>query len=291
MRGGLATSARERLWMAWIAPALLVIVWGVPVVIVIVGSFLRLDISEPNDFFSFDSLAHYRESVVSSAFWLAVWRTIKLTFLVVLVSVLCGGIIGFSLLRVHQAIARLALKLIILPLFLPPLVSALIWYFQFNPQYGPIGYTIHSFTGKAILDPQTAFYAIVGIECWRLTPFFTLIVFICGRSLEPSLTDTLVIYKCRYSWSVCALIIRRFYPVWTVALFLGFALVAKSFESVFVTTGGGPGELTETLPMLIHRTAFQRFQLGLAACQSVVYDVILVLSLGWMWKRVRRNDN
>jgi ABC-type sugar transport system permease subunit len=63
----------------------------------------------------------------------------------------------------------------------------------------------------------------------------------------------------------------------------------KIFDTVFVTTGGGPGYDTEVLPLLIWKTAFEQLTFGRAAALAVVAVAISAL-LGAGLLAVRRRS-
>ena len=52
----------------------------------------------------------------------------------------------------------------------------------------------------------------------------------------------------------------------------------KVFDTVFATTGGGPGDDTRVLPLVIWRTAFTHLDFGSASAQALL---ALVISFGF----------
>jgi multiple sugar transport system permease protein len=58
-------------------------------------------------------------------------------------------------------------------------------------------------------------------------------------------------------------------PVVFVAVFWRFVATFRVFDIVFVMTGGGPAESTETLSILVNKLAFSYGQLGYSATVAV----------------------
>ena len=58
----------------------------------------------------------------------------------------------------------------------------------------------------------------------------------------------------------------------------------KAFDLIFALTGGGPNNATEILSTLIYNTAFQNFQFGYAAAQSVIFIGVIGL-ITWAQRR------
>ena len=60
--------------------------------------------------------------------------------------------------------------------------------------------------------------------------------------------------------------------IWFVG-FLAFAWNFNTFDFIWLTTQGGPGTATQTLPVLIYRTAFKTFRLGEASAVTVFIGI------------------
>jgi len=60
-------------------------------------------------------------------------------------------------------------------------------------------------------------------------------------------------------------------------------LSARIFLMPFIITGGGPGNATRVLSMLIYETGFSYMKMGRAAAISVVlFAIVMVLTLAQM---------
>ena len=64
--------------------------------------------------------------------------------------------------------------------------------------------------------------------------------------------------------------------IWFVG-FLAFSWNFNTFDLIWLTTQGGPGSATQTLPVLIYRTAFKTFRLGEASAISITIAIILII--------------
>jgi len=138
-----------------------VAIWGVPVLLLIGSSLLNLNAAEPQSYFKFVNLEHYFSALSSGDFGASVRRSALLVFLAMTGSFLLSVISTWALLGVNSKFSRIILALILLPLILPPLVTSLVWYFQFNPQNGPIGWFLYTKFNIIPLDSKFAFGSIV----------------------------------------------------------------------------------------------------------------------------------
>jgi ABC-type sugar transport system permease subunit len=64
--------------------------------------------------------------------------------------------------------------------------------------------------------------------------------------------------------------------MWFVG-FLAFSWNFNTFDMIWLMTQGGPGNATQTLPVLIYRTAFKTFRLGEASAISIAIAFILIV--------------
>ena len=56
---------------------------------------------------------------------------------------------------------------------------------------------------------------------------------------------------------------------------LKLVIAFKVFDLVFVLTAGGPGQATTVASFHIYRVAIQQFNVGLAACQTLLFAVVM----------------
>ena len=63
--------------------------------------------------------------------------------------------------------------------------------------------------------------------------------------------------------------------IWFVG-FLAFTWNFNTFDLIWLTTQGGPGVATQTVQVLIYRTAFKTFRLGEASAISVAIAAMLI---------------
>ena len=70
-----------------------------------------------------------------------------------------------------------------------------------------------------------------------------------------------------------------------VVLFRGIDLF-RTFDTFWVITAGGPGNATETLNILLYRTAFQNLNFGRAAALALIMLVIVLVVSQPITKRI-----
>ncbi|MFE2217669.1 carbohydrate ABC transporter permease [Streptomyces canus] len=80
----------------------------------------------------------------------------------------------------------------------------------------------------------------------------------------------------REFWSVTAPLLR---PEIAVALSITVIAALSSFDLIYITTGGGPGDSTVVPGILIYRLAFGGGQVGLASALAVVLTAVISVAV------------
>ena len=176
----------------------------------------------------------------------------------------------------------LATAALLLPFAITPAVSALVWRQLLDPNFGWIDF----YLGKAgimgapvewLSEPGTAWIALVGMDVWQWTPFVALILIAAlqGVPEEPQQAAAL---DGAGRWQVFRHItLPMLLPFIAIALLLRVVEAFKTFASVQVLTGGGPGRSTELINLSIYRVALQDFSIGAAAALGIVFLLLLAL--------------
>ena len=188
--------------------------------------------------------------------------------------------------------------LAIIPWIIPTVVISLIWRWMLEPSMGIVN-AILSWTG--IMNPNQPFlylgslsYAMlvmILINAWRFTPF-AIVLILAGLQTIP-----IELYESSEIDGASGLQKFRFVTFPLIAPILGFVgmfafvWTFNMFDLVWLTTHGGPANVTETLPLLIYRRAFKEFKMSEAAAISLIMFLFLaVFSIIYFRRMVRRSE-
>ena len=81
-------------------------------------------------------------------------------------------------------------------------------------------------------------------------------------------------------------------PVLMIVLMMRFTDAFKVFDTVYVMTGGGPGNSTEMLPNYIYNQALKYMNVGYAASLAFVFiGSMALLSMVFVWLRNRAYES
>jgi len=121
--------------------------------------------------------------------WAAVWNTIRFT----VISVFCETVFGLVVALVLNASFKgrgLVRAAILIPWAIPTIVSAKMWAWMLNDQFGIINdilLRLHLISAKIAwtADPDTAMAAVLMVDIWKTTPFMALLmVAVIFRALD-----------------------------------------------------------------------------------------------------------
>ena len=149
-------------------------------------------------------------------------------------------------------------------------------------QSGPVNDIISRLTGTEfkpawLSSPDFALTAVGILEVWNWTPF-TFIIMLAGLSAIPKepieAAEILGASRWRIFWEVQLPLLR---PVIFLALVLRFLEAMAEFPKTWALFQGGPGTATETIPVYIHLTTWQYFQISKGAALSYAVMVLMMV--------------
>ncbi len=157
---------------------------------------------------------------------------------------------------------------------------ALIWKnLLLSPNFGVIDWGLH-LAGLPVI-PWFFSYPLASVTfivAWEWTPFVMLVLLAGLQSIPDEVleaarvdgTGTFMAF-----WLIIFPMLRRAYEV---AILFGTIFIFQTFGEIYLTTSGGPGIATNTLPYYTYQTAFNSWQIGQAAALGVIGVAIAILA-------------
>lgn len=231
---------------------------------------------------------NYLQLLGDDRFWAACRTTLYFTALSVSAELVLG--FGFALLlnRLSDGAGRglrWAHVMIILPWAIPTVVSAQIWAWLYQPDFGLLNYLLDAAgitNGRIdwLADPDWAIHAAVVMDVWKTTPFAALLL-LAGLKTVPQELYAAARVDGAGTWEQFRRItLPLLMPVVVIVLVFRTMDAVRVFDAVFVLTGGGPGNSTETLSIYAYKTLFQTLQFGYgSALATAMFVLAAMLSL------------
>jgi multiple sugar transport system permease protein len=267
--------------LIFIAPSfiLAVLIISYPIVDLIrlslydVGTFGQLN--------GFIGTLNYQDVFDDALFFEVLLRTFYWTFFVVVGTVLISIPIALILNEdfYGKGIAR---TIIMLPWAISLAMTAVIWKWMLNPDYGMLNHFLISIglideNIGWLADASTAFPMQILIGILVSIPF-TISIFMGGLTSIPSdIYEAAHIDGSSYMQQLRTLTLPLLRPFINIAVVLNVIYVFNSFPIIWILTEGGPSNSTDILPTYLYKLAFQYGEIGLAAAVSIIMLSILLL--------------
>jgi len=269
-----------RTWLHLPALAFMIVLTQIPFLLAVWFSLHSWNLLVPSEGFPFVGLSNYiTEFVGDQNFWPIMGQTLQLVAGAIILALIAGTILALLLNRPIRG--RSALRAIAtVPFLVTPSVMALIWKNLFlSPSSGIVNWLLHFIGIPAVAWFSTfPLQSIIFIVAWEWTPFVMLVILaglqsVPGEVLEAAKVDGANAFTTW--WRVVFPLLRKPYEI---AILFGTIFIFQTFGEIYVTTAGGPGLTTNTLPYYTYRTALNSFQIGQAATLGVIGVIVAILA-------------
>ena len=279
-------STRTFMWFCMGPVLLLLIIVAIaPVTLAIIDSFRDLSLAMPSKRGQFVALDNYRDLLGSDGnFYRSLGHTAIFMMIAVPIELALGLLIALWINR-EFAGRRLVLTILMIPTMIAPVVVGMIWRFFLMPSFGVLTVYMNRlglFEETSVFSgPITAFGALIIIDIWEWTPFIMLIM-LAGLSALPQAPIEAATIDGASRWQIFRHIqLPMLFPLIVVAVMLRGIDASKVFDTIYVLTGGGPGNATEVISTFAYRTNFIRWDLGYGAavCLVLAFASLVVAAL------------
>lgn len=222
------------------------------------------------------------------------WATLRNTLFYVVfgVTVQYGIGLGLALLLNQEFFGRRFFRIIfLLPMMAMPVVAAWMGVMMFHPQYSPlaqlltnIGRVVGSITGQNIRiaipwlsDGSLAPITMVLIDSWQWIPFMTLLLLAGLQAIPDEIYEAARVDGAR-RWEIFSKItFPLLLPITITAILIRGLEIFKIADIIKTTTGGGPGQSTESMVMYVFDQALTFGNFGYAAAIAYVLLIMVII--------------
>ena len=231
-------------------------------------------IPEPTQFVGFEN---YKAIFDDPFFRQAMWTSVKMTVLAVLLSLVFGTLFAILLDRkfIGQGIVR---TLLITPFLLMPVVAALIWKQEmFSSLFGILnkGLTFFGLDSVAFISDHPL-ASIVTVLVWQWTPFMMLIM-LAGLQSQPSdILEAAGVDGASPFGIFRQLTLPHLRRYMELGVLLGSIYIVQAFDAIDVMTGGGPG--STNVPYFVYQESIGGgFRYGSASAYAIVVVIFAIV--------------
>ena len=228
----------------------------------------------------------WRGTLVDPAWWNAVWNTVRFAFVSVFFETVLGLIVALVLNAEFKGrgFVRAA---ILIPWAIPTIVSAKMWAWMLNDQFGIIndlgmklGLLSAPIAWTASAD--TAMTAVLIVDIWKTTPFMALLI-LAGLQMIPKdiyeAAEIDGIHPVKQFFKITLPLVR---PALMVAIIFRVLDALRIFDLIYVLTPNSSS--TKTMSVLAQENLFQFNNFAEGSTQStLLFLMIAIFTILYIW--------
>ena len=290
--GGLGVPRHEHGWLAraldskpvlifvCLLPALgiLVLFLTYPLGLGIWLAFTDATVGRPGQYVGLDN---YLWLLSDPVFRLSVFNTLVYTILAT-VGKFALGLWLALLLNNHLPFKSLLRALLLIPWIVPTVLSALAFWWIYDPQFSIISYLLVDVLGwrDTYIDflgtPWNARLSLIAANIWRGIPFVAICLLAGLQTISPSLYEAAMLDGATAWQRFRHVTFPMLMPILAVVLTFSVIFTFTDFQLVYAITRGGPVNSTHLMATLAYQRAIPGGQLGEGAAIAVAMIPFLI---------------
>ncbi|MBU4214151.1 MAG: sugar ABC transporter permease [Actinobacteria bacterium] len=263
----------------------------VPIAMVVGYSFQDNVITNPNPVFV--GLANYGTVLSDPVFLTAVKNTAYFTGVSVAAHMVLG--LAFAMMLNSPLLANRTKALFrtvyVLPWLFTVAIIAVLWRMLLNPN-GVVNYLLTAAglitkNVEWLASPDTALHAVTFINIWAGYPFFMVSLLAGLQGIPKDLYEAATVDGANGPQKFRNVTLPQLRPIIISMALLDIIWTTQQFALIWMTTGGGPINVTEMLSTFTYKLAFSSYEFALASTSAVIVLVLSML-LAFVYVRYQR---
>ena len=271
------TFNRERKVAGWILSApLLILLAGLLVWPVYLGIQTSMTHDVLSEFETYPvGLENFRNILIEPNFW----SSIRFTLIFALTATIIELILGFSLALLFDRVfpgKRVLFSLMLVPIMIAPSLMAVMFRLILNENIGVIPGVLEKIgLSYSIFDQNNVFTSLIILDVIEFTAFTFLLSYSALQNMPKEIYEAASIDGASSRQTLWRVTLPMLKPALAIVFLLRILDSIRTFDSIYILTGGGPGTTTQTVGIYIYKTAFIYGDFGLAASAAIVLVLLL----------------
>ena len=270
----------DKINLVFVLPAMLIVflLLVYPIISSVYFSFTSKNLIRP--YYKWIWFDNFKFVLTNPEFYRAFLNSIKWTILSITGQLLVGFIAALSLNKIPK-FSGFYRTLLIIPWAFPAIVIAFSWKWILNDVYGfiPNLLTQLHITKENInflADPKTAFWIVLFINIWFGAPLFMVNILAALKTIPREQYEAAIVDGASSFQVFRYITIRHIRGVIGLLVVLRTIWVFNNFDLLYLLTGGGPSDLTTTLPIYAYKTGWNLKRLGTASAVTILLLLFLM---------------
>ena len=273
---------------------LLFILLVIPVIMVIGYSFFDNVIVNKNPVFV--GLKNYATVLHDKNFWNAISNTLFFVIVSMVAHLVIGMVFALVLNTRYLGNKTKGIFRVIyaLPWRFTASVIAILWRMMLDPS-GVLNYlmmTLHITSDKVsfLATRSIALQAVTLINIWSGYPFYMISILAGLQGISTDLYEASSLDGANTIQTYLRITLPQLKPILISLLMLDFVWTLQQFALIWMTTGGGPVNATETVSTYIYKQAFTKYQYSTASTGAVLLLIVCSI-VGVLYVRQQRSED
>lgn len=279
------------LTILFLGPAILLILC-----ITVIPIFYAVQTSLHDTYFTqirdFIGLENYKSILGSAEGWQAIGFSVVYVLSSLAIVIPVGTLLAILLNR--KMAGRTVLRtVIIIPWVLSQTVTALLWKWTLNSDYGPASYLFNQLTNSK-LDllgiASTARLTVIIANAWNSFPIVLILVLAALQSISPDIYEAAAVDGATGFQAFYRITLPLLKPTILTAIVLQSMEYFNMVTLIFTMTNGGPLNATQTVSVMAYKQGFSFWHLGYGSAASIII-LLLNMLFSVMYMRILRKKD
>lgn len=274
------------------APALILLAAFViyPIINIVIMSLQKTNGLTPAQFIGFEN---FKKLFLDEAFIRANMASLGLCILAVVFNACLAIAVSILICTLGPRTQKLLRTAFVIPLVLSISVISQLWLTIYHADWGLLNNLLKIMglgflQNEWLINPKTAMICIAIVGMWWMFGMDMLMAYSGIKAIPESYFEAAQLDGAGFFSTVRYITLPLLKDVAKTCVTISAIGGLFTFPQVFIMTGGGPGDLTQTVMMYMYRQAFSNQRYGMAAAVGLVVIVetcILLGITGWLFKR------
>jgi multiple sugar transport system permease protein len=223
-------------------------------------------------------LDNYVRLINDGKFWSSIWVTVLYVLYNIPIQTVLGLLIAVLLKRLTGSVFIRSVMLA--PFLISNVIAAMIWFWMLDPVLGFVNFLLQAVglgSHAFFSDEHLALPTIAAINIWRHMGYAALLFYTGLQSIPEHLYEAARIEGASQWKMFKSITLPLLRPTVVFVLVTSVIGSFQIFDTIAVTTQGGPGASTRTIVWYIYQEAFTSMRMGYASAMSTVLFLGLIV--------------
>ncbi len=229
---------------------------------------------------AFAGLDNYKRLFSSRDLGVSIRNSIIFSIILTVYQVALGTIFAFLLVNFELKLGRFFKDVYFFPVLLSVSVVAQLWISIYHGDFGLINQLAKSMGSNWhqnwLNEPFKGIVAIVLADAWKGMGYHMLVIYAAMKSVPNVFSEAAKMDGCGKIRQFFQITLPLVMPTIRVCFVMCITFGFRAFEMIFLMTGGGPGNYTSTMSIMMYKALFSLQKYGYGSAIAVVIVVICV---------------